>query len=41
MGLDCVSTLDRAGNQSQQTTIIIVKYALVGEQIGDWNVYLS
>ncbi len=24
------------GNQSQQTTIIIVKYALVGERIGGW-----
>jgi hypothetical protein len=25
-----------AGNQSQQTTITIVNYALVGEQIGGW-----
>jgi hypothetical protein len=28
--------LVHAGNQSQQTTIIIVNYALVGERIGGW-----
>ncbi len=39
MDLDCASILDCAGNQSQQTTIIIVKYALVGEKIGGLNEY--
>ncbi len=37
--LDCVSLLECAGNQLQWTSIIIVKYALVGEWIRGWNVY--